>query len=257
MSGPESTEPEFAGEAGGSAERPEPQQLAAAWSVHLFTATGAVVGAMALLAIFAAEWHRAALLMLVAFSIDAVDGTLARRARVSEIIPGFDGRRLDDMVDFLNYVLVPVVFVVAAGLVGSWLWIVPPILASAYGFSQTDAKTDDDFFLGFPSYWNVVALYLWVLDVSPAAGAAVLTVLSVAVFVPLKYLYPSKAPRLRRTTNGLGFLWVILFALAVAFPERTAPFRLAELTLAYPVYYLALSAWLGGWRRPRSAIGAR
>ncbi len=77
------------------------------------------------------------------------------------------------------------------------------------------------------------------------AGAAVLTLLSVAVFVPLKYLYPSKAPRLRKTTNGLGFLWVMLFALAVAFPERTAPFRLAELTLAYPIYYLALSAWLG------------
>ncbi len=242
MSGPES-EP--------AATKPAPQQLAAAWSVHLFTATGAVVGTMALLAIYAGAWYRAALLMLVAFSIDAVDGTLARRARVSEVIPGFDGRRLDDMVDFFNYVLVPVVFVVAAGLVPSWLWIVPPILASAYGFSQTEAKTDDDFFLGFPSYWNIVVLYLWVLDVSPGTGAFVLTLLSVAVFVPLKYVYPSKAPRLKKTTNVLGFLWVILFAIAVAFPDATAPFHLAKATLAYPIYYLAISAWLGGWRRPR------
>jgi len=231
--------------------RPERQQLAAAWSVHLFTATGAVVGTLALLAIFAGEYHRAALLMLVALSIDSVDGTLARRARVSEVIPGFDGRRLDDMTDFFNYALVPMVFMVTAGLVGSWIWIVPPILASAYGFSQTDAKTEDDFFLGFPSYWNVVALYLWIFGVSPGTGAAILLVLSVAVFVPLKYVYPSKAPRLRRTTNALGTLWVIAFAVAVAFPERAGPLRLAELTLAFPIYYLALSAWLGGWRRPR------
>lgn len=236
-----------------SAERPAPQQLAAAWSVHLFTATGAVVGTLALLAIFAGEWQRAAVLMLVALSIDSVDGTLARRARVSEVIPGFDGRRLDDMVDFFNYVLVPVVFVVAAGLVSSWLWIVPPILASAYGFSQADAKTDDDFFLGFPSYWNVVALYLWVLEVAPGTGAFVLALLSVAVFVPLKYVYPSKAPRLKKTTNALGALWVVVFAVAVAFPQATAPVHLAELTLAYPIYYLAISAWLGGWRRPRGA----
>jgi phosphatidylcholine synthase len=231
--------------------RRERQQLAAAWSVHLFTATGAIVGTMALLAIFAGDYDRAALLMLVALAIDSVDGTLARRARVSEVIPGFDGRRLDDMVDFFNYVLVPMVFVVTAGLVGSWVWIVPPILASAYGFSQSDAKTEDDFFLGFPSYWNVVALYLWIFGVAPATGAALMSVLAVAVFVPLKYVYPSKAPRLRRTTNALGSLWVVVFALAVAFREATAPYRLAELTLAYPAYYLALSAWLGGWRRPR------
>jgi phosphatidylcholine synthase len=232
-------------------ERPERQELAAAWSVHLFTATGAIVGTLALLAIFAGDYHRAALLMLVALAIDSVDGTLARRARVSEVIPGFDGRRLDDMVDFFNYVLVPMVFVVVAGLVGSWLWIIPPILASAHGFSQADAKTDDDFFLGFPSYWNVVALYLWIFAVSAWTGAAVLLVLSIAVFVPLKYVYPSKAPRLRRTTNALGTLWVVAFAAAVAFREATPSWRLAELTLAFPAYYLALSAWLGGWRPPR------
>jgi len=252
MSSPESEAAQAdSGEA--TVERPERQALAAAWSVHLFTATGAVVGTLALLAIFAGDYGRAALLMLVALAIDSVDGTLARRARVSELIPGFDGRRLDDMVDFFNYVLVPMVFLATAGLVTSWVWIVPPILASAYGFSQADAKTEDDFFLGFPSYWNVVALYLWLLQISPGAGAAILLLLSVAVFVPLKYVYPSKAPRLKRTTNSLGTLWVVLFAVAVAFPEATGSYRLAECTLAYPAYYLGISAWLGGWRRPRRA----
>jgi len=251
MSGPDTDAleaPETPPAGAGGASR---QRVAAAWSVHVFTATGAVVGAMALLAVYASDWSRAALLMLAALAIDSVDGTLARRVGVAEVIPGFDGRRLDDMVDFFNFVLVPVVFLVAAGLVPSWIWIVPPILASAYGFSQADAKTDDDFFLGFPSYWNVVALYLWLLDVSAATGAAVLLGLSVAVFVPLKYVYPSKAPRLRRTTTALGTVWLLALTAAVLFREATASWHLAELTLAYPAYYLALSAWLGGWRPPR------
>ena len=226
-------------------------RVALAWSVHLFTASGAVIGALALAEIVSGDLSRAAVWMLVALVIDSVDGTFARAARVATVLPDFDGRRLDDMVDFLNYVIVPAVFMLAAGSLLGWAFAALPILASAYGFSQVDAKTEDDFFLGFPSYWNVVAIYLWLLDVSPGTGAALLVVLSVAVFVPLKYVYPSKAPRLRRTTNALGSLWVVLFAVAVAFREATAPFRLAEWTLAYPAYYLALSAWLGGWRRPR------
>jgi phosphatidylcholine synthase len=228
-------------------ERPERQQLAAAWSVHLFTATGAIVGTMALLAIFAGDYGRAALLMLVALAIDSVDGTLARRARVSEVIPGFDGRRLDDMVDFFNYVLVPMVFVVVAGLVPSWLWIVPPILASAYGFSQADAKTDDDFFLGFPSYWNVVALYLWILGLSAFTGAATLLVLSIAVFVPLKYVYPSKLRVWRGPTVTLACVWGALVVAAITRPGLAERLYLVEISLFFPAYYLALSAWLGRW----------
>jgi phosphatidylcholine synthase len=111
--------------------------------------------------------------MLAALAINSVDGTLARAFGVAEVLPGIDGRRLDDLVDYLNYVIVPAVFMVSSDALPGWGWAALPVLASAYGFSQREAKTDDDFFLGFPSYWNVVAIYLWQLDLSPALSAAI------------------------------------------------------------------------------------
>jgi phosphatidylcholine synthase len=222
-----------------------------AWGVHAFTASGAVVGAIALLAIGAGNWQQAAILMLVALAIDSADGTLARAAHVREVLPDIDGRRLDDMVDYLNYVIVPVVFLVAAGYLHPAV-AAAPILASAYGFSQEEAKTEDDFFLGFPSYWNIVALYIWLLDVSPLSATLVVVALSIGVFVPLKYLYPSKMPVGKTAMAMLGVAWVIGASIAVVARDATAPWHLAEATLAYPALYLALSFWFGGIHRKPS-----
>jgi len=235
-----------------------PARLTMAWGVHLFTASGAVVGAAALLAIGAGELTRAALLMMLAFWIDSVDGTLARRVGVAQVLPRIDGRRLDDMVDFLNFAIVPAVFMVWAGSLPAWGWAALPILASAYGFSQENAKTEDDFFLGWPSYWNVTAIYLWLLEISPGAGAVWIAVFSAAVFVPIKYVYPSKLPVLRRTTTGLGIAWGLLLILTVLFPALAERYFLLEISLAYVAYYLILSFWLGGLRgQLRRALGTR
>jgi phosphatidylcholine synthase len=238
------------GEGGRVRSLDEARRRGLAWGVHAFTASGAVVGAIALLAVGAGNLPQAAILMIVALAIDSIDGTLARAAKVGEVLPGIDGRRLDDIVDFLNYVIVPVVFLVAAGYLHPGVGALP-ILASAYGFAQQEAKTDDDFFLGFPSYWNVVALYVWLLDVTPLTATLVVVVLSIAVFVPLKYIYPSKMPVMRRTMNGLGLVWVIALTVAVVARDFSAAWSLPEITLAYPSLYLLLSFALGGiHRRP-------
>ncbi|MCC6641975.1 MAG: hypothetical protein IT386_12515 [Deltaproteobacteria bacterium] len=229
-----------------------PGRLPLAWGVHAFTASGAVVGVAALLAILEGALARAGVLMLVALVIDSVDGTLARAAHVREVLPRFDGRRLDDMVDFLNYVIVPAVFLVAAGSLTSWHWAALPVLASAYGFSQEDAKTDDDFFLGFPSYWNVVALYLWMLQIPAWLGTAVIVLGSVLVFVPLKYLYPSKMLRMRRTVIIAACLWLAAMVGGCVVPDLAERLRLVELSLAFPALYLGLSFWMGGVHRPTS-----
>jgi phosphatidylcholine synthase len=226
------------------------QSLVLAWAVHLFTASGAVLAVFALWEIGRGGFAHAAIYMLIALSIDAVDGTLARRARVAERVPGIDGRRLDDVVDFLNYAIVPVVFLLELGVVAHWVFAVLPVLASAYGFAQVDAKTEDDFFLGWPSYWNVVALYAWVLELGPAATSAWVVLLSALVFVPLKYVYPSKLRRFRTATAVGGFAWVWVMAFIVWFPERMARVHAADISLLYLVWYVALSAWLGAWWRP-------
>jgi phosphatidylcholine synthase len=224
-------------------------RAAFAWGVHLFTASGAVAGLLALLAAARGDPRRAGLLMLVALTIDSLDGMLARAARVSEVLPQVDGRRLDDVVDYLNYVIVPAVFLVETELLPHWGFAALPVLASAYGFAQVQAKTDDDFFLGFPSYWNVLALYCWLLELPPAANAALLAVLSSLVAVPFKYLYPSRMGALRRTNHALAVVCALLLAAAVFDPERGRALRLVELSLAYPAFYLALSFWQGGLRR--------
>ncbi len=233
-----------------------PARLTLAWGVHLLTASGAVVGMVSIMAILAGNLPRAALLMMLALAIDSIDGTLARKARVKQLLPRVDGRRLDDIVDFLNFVIVPVVFMVASGHLGSWVWAGIPILASAYGFSQQDAKTDDDFFRGWPSYWNIVALYAWMLDLSVLSGTLWTVGLSIAIFIPIKYVYPSRARSLKRTTNALGIGWGILISLAIAFPPLEQNFHLTAVSLFFPVYYVGLSFWLGGLQERARAFRA-
>jgi phosphatidylcholine synthase len=220
-----------------------------AWGVHLYTALGAVVGVWALLAIAEGAWQRALLLILLGLVLDSTDGMMARALDVPGLIPRFDGRRLDDMVDFLNYVIAPVVFLVATGLLPHWAWASAPVLASAYGFSHVQAKTEDDFFLGFPSYWNVVAVYAWLFGLSPGLTAAIVVGLSVLVLVPLKYVYASRLRVWRRTTYALALLCVLLLAFAVIDPEPARARRLAQISLFFPAWYLLLSFRLGGLHR--------
>ncbi len=232
----------------------EPQEFsraarAAAWSVHALTATGAAMGLFALLEAARGDLRASALWMLAAFAVDCVDGTLARAARVHERTPSIDGRRLDDVIDFLNYGIVPCFFLAQGGFVG-WGWTALPALASAYQFAQADAKTDDHFFLGFPSYWNFVAIYVWLLDVSPLATAAWLIGLSVAVFVPIKYLYPSRMTRLAKTMLFGAAAFTALLAAACLTQDAEQRLLFARVSLLYPAAYFALSLWLGGLHRP-------
>ena len=224
-----------------------------AWGVHLLTASGAAVGLAALLETARGAPRAALLWMLVALVIDSVDGTLARRADVERWVPRIDGRRLDDIVDYLNYVIVPLFFL-AWNLRVEPLWLAAlPALASAYGFSQAEAKTEDGYFLGFPSYWNVVALYAFLLDVSAPVTTAWLVGLSIGVFIPLKYLYPSQMKAWGRAVNAGAGVWILAAAALLLWPELPRHTLWAWLTLAYPIAYVALSFHLGGfaWNRTR------
>jgi phosphatidylcholine synthase len=221
-------------------------RLLCAWLVHLYSAVGAVVAFLAIQTIEAGDFKRAFELMLVAVAIDATDGSLARAARVRQVIPWFDGARLEDIIDYLNYVIVPVVFFLRAELLPAQdaLWLAGlPIICSAYGFCQKDAKTADYFFLGFPSYWNIVAFYLYVLKTPLWFNAFLIVTLSILVLVPIKYIYPSRSPRFRVQTNFFGVLWgIALLIIIYRLPEP--PAAIVSASLAYPAYYLFLSLWL-------------
>jgi len=221
-------------------------RLLCAWFVHLYSALGAVVAFFAIRAIENGDFRQAFQLMFIAVAIDATDGFLARAARVKQLIPWFDGARLEDIIDYLNYVVVPCFFLLRAELLPprDTLWLAAlPLIASAYGFCQRDAKTADNFFLGFPSYWNIVAFYLYVLKAPLWFNAFVIVILSILIFVPIKYIYPSRSPRFRGQTNIFGVLWgLALWFIIYRLPEPPAVFVIAS--LLYPAYYLGLSLWL-------------
>jgi phosphatidylcholine synthase len=228
-----------------------PLQKAAAWSVHAYTALGAVCGFGSLLASVEQDFRTAFLWLVAATLIDASDGVLARAAAVKEHTPAFDGARLDDIVDYLTYVIAPVFLLYQAGsLPEGWGAAIAAIvlLSSAYGFASADAKSDDYFFTGFPSYWNIVAVYLYAAELPRLANAGVLLVLSALVFVRIGYVYPSRTPVLRGLTVALGGVWaVLMLAIIRAMPD--APPALVAVSLFFPVYYTVLSLVLHRRRR--------
>jgi phosphatidylcholine synthase len=249
------------------------------WCVHFYTALGLVCAAGMAVCIVEgtpASFRWAFVLMVVATVIDATDGALARAVRIKEVLPGFDGRRLDDLIDFLTYTFLPLLLVWRAGILpdGQQAWLLVPLVASAYGFCQVSAKTDDGYFLGFPSYWNLVAFYMYALHhyVVPLPGwlsVGVLVGLAVLTFVPSRYLYPSQKGRLNQVTNALAVAWAavllwVLYRLPVdqagpAGPRGDALTQwLLLASLTFPLYYLGAS-WaisLRLWRQ-RRPVGNR
>lgn len=221
-----------------------------AWMVHVYTATGAVLAFLAAWAVVRGNARLALGALFTATVVDATDGVLARRARVKDVLPGVDGSRIDDIVDYLTFVFVPMLLLEAAG--GLPQFVAIPVIAvvllsSMYGFVASDAKTSDHFFTGFPSYWNIVVLYLLLFRVPPAANAVVLLALSALVFVRIGYLYPSRTPTWRAATLAMGAVWALLVA-AIIWMWPSPPRWVALASLVFPVYYLALSAFLQAHR---------
>ncbi len=177
--------------------------------------------------------------------VDSTDGWFARRARVQERLPQFSGSKLDDIVDYLTYVFVPALIVWRADLVPvGWSLTVAAamLLSSAYGFVSADAKTPDQF-TGFPSYWNIVVLYLFVFEFAPLYNAIVLLVLAALVFVRIGYVYPSRTMAWRTVTVTLCAMWgVMILVLILRLPNP--PRLLAWVSLLFPIYYVSLSVVL-------------
>ena len=210
-----------------------PALVVAAWLTHIYTATGALLAWLA-----------------ISIVVDATDGFLARAFRVHEVVPDVNGSHLDDIVDYLTFVFVPAFLMYQAGrLPAGWgLPVVSAMLVSSVvAFAKADAKSADHFFTGFPSYWNIVALYLVGLGVTPWLNAVILLALCALVFVRIGYVYPSRTPTLRRLTLLLGCAWgALLIYEILRFPATDV---WLPVSLVFPAYYVILSLVLHARRR--------
>ena len=214
--------------------------------VHLFTATGAVWGFLTLIAIWEGNFKLAILYIIVAMFVDGFDGILARWLDVKTYGAWIDGGLMDNIIDYLNYVVVASLLLIRVpDLMPQGLEMVAAIsilLTSAFQFSQVEAKTDENsyFFKGFPSVWNFLVVYMMLLGLNPWVNFAALVICNILIFVPVKYLYPTRNNRLKRVTLVLTYLYGALGVWGLLqYPD--VPDWVAPASFVYVVYYAAMS----------------
>lgn len=243
---------------------PSPAERVRAYAVHVYTASGVGLAFLAAAEICSAapDPRRAFLLLFGAVLIDASDGTLARRWHVKRWAASIDGRTIDDIVDYLTYTFLPLLLMWRMEWLPqpAFLWIIPALVASLFGFANTGAKDETGgFFLGFPSYWNVVAFYagLWEGAVSQWGNAFAVVVLTALTVAPVRFLYPNLTPHPWRTAViGGAALWLAQLV-AILWRYPAAPRWLVWSSLAYPLFYAALSLVLDRRQRVASPTGGR
>lgn len=179
-------------------------------SIHILTASGIIAGFVAMLAAIEGRWEAAFAWLGLAAVIDGVDGPLARHFGVKARLPRFSGERLDLVIDYFTYVIVPALMVYLGGRIPQgWALAAACIIlmTSLFHFSDMDSKTEDDFFVGFPAIWNVVAFYLFIFPMPPSIAFASVVILGVLTFIPLKWVHPLRVERFRLITVVVLAVW--------------------------------------------------
>lgn len=223
--------------------------IAAAFAVHAFTASGAVLGLLALAAASERRFAAVFLWLGLALVVDGIDGTIARRLRVSERLPRYSGEILDLVVDYLTYVVVPVFVLLQAGLVPgllAWPLAAAILISSAFYFADAEMKTPGGGFRGFPAIWNVAIFLLLVFALPPALNAVIVAGLVAATFAPFVFVHPFRMERLRSLTLTVLGAWMAAAAAAV-WGDFATP-ALIKSVLALATVYLGLIGIMLGER---------
>ena len=216
-----------------------------AWSVHVFTASGVIVGLFALVAISRQQWQQALGWLFLALLIDALDGTLARAAEVKRVLPDFDGRMLDYVIDFVTFVIAPTLLLYESNLLpesARLVCVIAILLASIYHYGNLKALTADYHFKGLPAPWNVVVFYLFILGLDRWWNVSIVAVACILHFVPIKFIYPTRTRRLRSLTLGLiALLSLINLVMLLQYPLTNPLLLIASFLILG--YLLALSLY--------------
>lgn len=214
----------------------------AAYGVHILTALGAGLGLWAVILTYDGFYKEAIWILAIAAIIDSIDGALARITKTKEYAPKIDGALMDNIVDFITWTVAPLLWIYATMRLPVWVLVICAI-ASAFGFSNARAKTDDNFFLGFPSYWNIVVFYIFLLDLPVAFGTATLLIFAFVTFLPVKFLYPTRTTFLRPLTLFLGGLFTLQLITLIYYFDESGPWLIYS-SFIFPFYYFGLSFYM-------------
>ncbi|WP_084309777.1 phosphatidylcholine synthase [Pseudomonas jinjuensis] len=218
---------------------------AKAWSVHAVTASGVILALMALLALVDNRPQACLLWLGVALLVDGLDGTLARRFHVKSVLPHFDGSTLDLVIDYLTYVFIPAIFIYRyiPLPVYSELPVVGVILVSSlFCFCNVNMKSQDNYFVGFPAAWNVVAVYFYVLDPHPWASLVAVLVLAALTLTRMKFLHPFRVREFMPLNIAVTFVWMLSSALLILQQPVDRPWLLGIWFVA-SAYFIGVCLW--------------
>jgi phosphatidylcholine synthase len=217
-----------------------------AFTVHVFTATGAALALLALILATGGHWAGMFLCLGLALLIDGLDGPLARAFNVQDLLPRWSGDTLDLVVDFTTYVFVPAYAIAASGLLPQFLAIpagIVVVISGALYFADREMKTRDNYFRGFPAVWNLAAFYLYLLEPPEWAAALAILVLAALSFAPIKFLHPVRVKHWRKINVSLMALWAALAFVAIV--EDLSP----SLYVTVPLSLIALYFFVAGLLR--------
>jgi phosphatidylcholine synthase len=217
-----------------------------AWLVHFYTSLGLVCGLFGLMFIASGNLKFALILLGLAMIIDSTDGTMARAWKVTTFTPQFDGRKLDDITDYINYAFIPFFFAYRFGIVqGAGIAVLAvAAIAAGYGFCQKAAKTNDGYYTGFPNYWNFLIFYLYLFHLPPTVSAIILLVFSFLIWVPVEFASFSTQP-LRKLTLWMALLYGIISSGIIYLIWVDRPYNgLVWVSLIFPLYYIFLAIYL-------------
>jgi phosphatidylcholine synthase len=226
-----------------------------AWAVHFFTAMGAVVGILAIEAVFKGNVKTAMVYLLITQVIDGVDGPMARQIDIVRAAPKIDGYVMDLVIDYLTCVIVPAAFLNKFGLFPSSVsipMICLIVFLSAMWFSRTDMMTDDLWFNGFPSTWNLIAPTLYLLGTPPWANVVVCLGLCGLLMTNIKFPHPmrSAGPRVMKMMTLIATsLWLVALLWGAFDPTlRNSAKAILVLVIGY---FTGLCAWRTRLERER------
>lgn len=218
---------------------------AKAWSVHAVTASGVILGLLALLAVLDGRPQVCLLWLGAALLVDGLDGTLARKFDVKGVLPHFDGSTLDLVIDYLTYVFIPAIFVyrfIALPEYTLLLSLGVILLSSLFCFCNLNMKSKDNYFVGFPAAWNVVIVYLYVLDFDPWLSLVTILVLAGLTLTKMKFLHPFRVKQFMPLNIGVTLLWMAACALLIV----QYPLNQAWLLLVWGLataYFVGICLW--------------